>query len=213
MIQFYRTPGILRLLANDLIWKIPVSNKEIFLTFDDGPIPGLTEYVLQELRTYKAKATFFCVGDNIYKHPEIFEKVIDQGHAIGNHTFNHLKAWTAEKNQYLLNVDKCQQIIQRKYQIEPKPFFRPPHGQITRKLISDLKDQYKIIMWDVLSYDFSTTQSPEQSLKKSIHKTRPGSIVVFHDNYKAESKLKFMLPGYLKHFSNLGYSFKKLSSV
>jgi len=210
LVHFYRTPGILRLLSKQLHWKMPVEEKELFLTFDDGPVPGLTEFVLQQLNKYNAEATFFCVGDNIRKYPDIYNSILDHGHETGNHTYNHLRAWSTDQEHYLLNVKKCQEIIDKHGDKKARPLMRPPHGHITRKLISELKHQYKIVMWDVLTYDFDAKHSPEAGLKKSIRKTRPGSIVVFHDNYKAESKLKFMLPRYLAHFNELGYKFKKL---
>ncbi len=199
-------------MSKHLYWRIPVSENEIYLTFDDGPIPRLTEYVLDLLEAFDAKATFFCVGDNIRKHPEIFRKVIESGHSIGNHTYHHLKAWSTDFNKYLDNVFKCEQIIKGNTKTSGQKFFRPPYGQITRKAVSALKGDYKIIMWDVLTYDFDNRQSAEKSLSKAIRSTNPGSIVVFHDNYKAEEKLKFMLPRYLQHFSDLGYKFKKLST-
>ena len=210
MIHFYRTPQIIRLLSKHLHWKIATNEKEIYLTFDDGPIPYLTPYVIDQLNEFDAKATFFCVGDNIRKHPEVFRKILEGGHAIGNHTYNHLKAWSTDLNEYLENVSKCRQIIEKGDQSHGQLSFRPPHGQITRKTISALKNEYKIIMWDVLAYDFDKRHSAEKSLRKVIKSTRPGSIVVFHDNYKAEDKLKYMLPRYLQHFSELGFKFKKL---
>jgi peptidoglycan/xylan/chitin deacetylase (PgdA/CDA1 family) len=184
----------------------------IFLTFDDGPIPDLTPYVLEKLKEFGVYATFFCVGDNVFKFPEIFKKIMDHGHAVGNHTFNHLKAWTSEPETYMENVRKCNNILVENGAPLNPALFRPPYGQITAKLIRTLKQEYQIIMWDILSYDFSTVHSPEQSLEKIIRLTRPGSIVVFHDNNKAEEKLKYILPRYLHHFTELGYSFKKLSA-
>ena len=199
-------------MSKHLHWRIPTSEKEIYLTFDDGPIPYLTEYVIDQLAAFDAKATFFCVGDNIRKHPEVFGKIIEGGHSIGNHTYNHLKAWTTDLTEYLDNVSKCARIIQRETEKTEQALFRPPHGQITRKTISALKNDYKIIMWDVLTYDFDKGHSAVKGLNRAIKSTRSGSIVVFHDNYKAEANLKYMLRRYLKHFSDLGYKFKKLST-
>lgn len=213
MFHFYRTPGLFKFFSSHLEWKINTDEKEIFLTFDDGPIPGLTPYVLEQLDEFGASATFFCVGDNVSRFPEIYKMVINQGHAVGNHTFNHLKAWSTNKTVYVENVQKCQNVLIEHGLDQACPLFRPPHGQITPRVINALKQEYRIIMWDILSYDFSTANSPEKSLEKIIKMTRPGSIVVFHDNYKAEEKLKYVLPKYLLHFSKLGYSFKKLSTV
>lgn len=212
MLHFYKTPYLIKKVFGNLTWDVETKQKEIFLTFDDGPIPVLTEYVLNELEKFEARATFFCVGDNIRKYPEIFQKVCEKGHAIGNHTFNHLKKWYTNLDAYLENVDKCRQIIElNDPRPEIQPLFRPPHGQMSPATIRKLKCQYKIIMWDVLAYDFDKSHTAVQSLAKSIDHTRPGSIVVFHDNIKTEEKLKYMLPRYLDHFTSLGYKFNKLS--
>ena len=210
MIHFYKTPYILKRIAKNLIWTIPTQEKEIFLTFDDGPIPGLTNYILNILDDFDSKATFFCVGDNIKKHNEICKSVVKRGHAIGNHTFNHLKGWSTKNQDYLMNIEKCQAYISQYQQPLQKPLFRPPHGQITLSQIKALTDKYNIIMWDVLAYDFEGSHSSEISLQKTINKTKPGSIVVFHDNYKAEEKLKCMLPKFLQHFKERGFNIKKL---
>jgi peptidoglycan/xylan/chitin deacetylase (PgdA/CDA1 family) len=211
LFYFYKTPGFLKGISRSLIWDAQSDQKEIYLTFDDGPIPDLTAYVLDELEKFNAKATFFCVGDNIRKYPEIFQSVRDRGHSIGNHTFNHLKSWSTGLEEYIENVEECQAIIERYHMSKGKPLFRPPHGQVSPRMIKCLKTQYKIIMWDVLTYDFDNHHTAREGLERAIRKTRQGSIVVFHDNYKAKQKLKFMLPRYLEHFSCLGYDFKKLS--
>jgi len=210
LLHLYRTPRLLRLLSSNLIWNVNTSEKEIYLTFDDGPIPDLTDYVLDLLKQYEAEATFFCVGDNIRKHPDIFDKILRHGHAVGNHTFNHMKAWSNNITDYLENIEKCQQILESKLGKKGKALFRPPHGQIDFTLIKALKQQYLLIMWDILSYDFDHAHSAKDSLKRVTKKTKPGSIIVFHDSYKAEAKLKYMLPKFLSHFTNLGYTFKKL---
>jgi peptidoglycan/xylan/chitin deacetylase (PgdA/CDA1 family) len=213
VVHFYRTPRVLTLIFNDLRWKISTETKEIFLTFDDGPIPGLTEYVVEQLHEYNAKATFFCVGDNICKYPQIFKMLIENGHGIGNHTYNHLKAWEVNSSTYLENVIKCKNIINDTIGECEVSLFRPPYGQLTKKLIKDLKKDFEIVMWDVLAYDFSRRHANQKSLQKTISSTGPGSIIVFHDNYKAEDKLKYMLPRFLGHFTDSGYQFKKLSTI
>lgn len=210
MLHFYKTPKLLKLISKHLIWDYPTKEKVIYLTFDDGPIPNLTEYVLDILDEYEAKATFFCVGDNISKHPEICKKVLDKGNVIGNHTFNHLKGWSTSNEEYINNIDKCQHIINKYQKTAQKPLLRPPHGQISLSQINLLKKNYSIVMWDVLTYDFDNRDTPQKSLEKIITLTKPGSIVVFHDNYKAEAKLKYMLPRFLKHFKEKGFSFKIL---
>jgi peptidoglycan/xylan/chitin deacetylase (PgdA/CDA1 family) len=210
LFHFYKTPAILKSISKSLIWNAPSNEKTIYLTFDDGPVPNLTEYIVETLKNYKASATFFCVGDNIRKYPAVFKKVIQHGHTIGNHTFNHLKGWSSRNDLYLENIHKCQQIIEQNYSSERKALFRPPYGQITIKQIQLLKESYNFVMWDVLAYDFNESHTPEKSLKKIIKATNPGSIVVFHDNYNAEKKLKYMLPKFLDHFKGLGFEFKKL---
>lgn len=211
MLHFYKTPGILPLLTSSLTWSIPTDKKELYLTFDDGPIPDLTPYVLDQLDAYKAKATFFCVGDNIRKHPDIAADLISRGHVIGNHTFNHFKGWNVPYKDYVNNVKKCDLHINEVQKPKQINLFRPPHGQLTWRLTRALKREYKVIMWDVLAYDFDQSHAPQKSLKHTINRTSKGSIIVFHDNYKAEDKLKYMLPRYLEHFSEQGFSFKKLS--
>ena len=212
MLHFYKTPNLLKKISKDLVWDIPGSSKDIYLTFDDGPIPDLTEYVLDILDDFEANATFFCVGENIFKYPAICHKVIEKGNVIGNHTYNHLKGWSIKNSQYLINIEKSHKLIS-KYQKSEKPLFRPPYGQITRSQIKNLKEMYNIIMWDILAYDFDNTHSPLKSLDKMIRLTKPGSIVVFHDNYKAEDKLKYMLPRFLKYFKERGFNFKLFDSI
>jgi len=183
----------------------------LFLTFDDGPISGPTEFVLEELEKFNAKATFFCIGDNICKHPEIFQRIVAEGHEIGNHTFHHLKGWGTSTEKYVDNVKLCQDQISSFQPPASKKLFRPPYGRIRGKQIDHLKDQYKIIMWDVLTSDYAQSQSPEKCLRGSIRATRPGSIVVFHDSLKAEKNIRYVLPRYLQHFSGLGFTFKILN--
>lgn len=197
-------------MSKNMVWDIQVEKKDIYLTFDDGPIPKLTDYILDVLKDFDSKGTFFCVGENISNHPQLCENIVKQNHLLANHTFNHLKGWSTKNNQYLLNIEKCQKKISEFQETSNKPLFRPPHGQITKHQIKKLKDKYNIVMWDILSYDFETSHSPEKSLHKIIQKTTAGSIVIFHDNYKAEEKLKYMLPKYLEHFCDQGFIFKKL---
>jgi peptidoglycan/xylan/chitin deacetylase (PgdA/CDA1 family) len=207
---FYRAPFFLPWLYPNLVWRIPTAKKELFLTFDDGPVPGPTDFVLETLRTYSIKATFFCIGDNVQKHPDVFRKVVEDGHTIGNHTFNHLKGWSTSLEKYLQNVSLCDSTIQNsKFKIGDSKLFRPPYGRITRKQIKALHD-YKIIMWDVLSNDYNTSVQPESCLRNSIRVTRPGSIIVFHDSVKAERNMRYALPRYIEYFSERGYTFNAL---
>lgn len=201
-----------KVLYPELTWSRYTHEKKIYLTFDDGPIPELTEWVLEVLKEYDAKATFFCVGDNVRKHPNIFAKVIDDGHQVGNHTFNHLVGWKTPLKTYLENTQQCQYMLKNVYDeaSQSKPLFRPPHGRITKPQIRSLLQCYEIVMWDVLSGDFSPHLSKQKCLNKTINYTKSGSVVVFHDNVKAAQNLKYVLPRYLKHFKEKGYSFEKL---
>lgn len=186
----------------------------MFLTFDDGPVNGPTEFVLEELKKFNAKATFFCIGDNVRKHPEVFEKIISDSHAVGNHTFNHLKGWSTSLEKYLENIEACEsQIGNHRSQIanQAPHFFRPPYGRITFEQIKRVKQQYQIVMWDVLTHDYSKNISRQNCLNGSIRAARPGSIVVFHDSLKAERNLTYVLPIFLEHFSKEGYEFKPLT--
>jgi len=208
--MIFRTPFILPILYPKLEWKVSTNQKQLFLTFDDGPVPGVTEFVLEELKRFNAKATFFCIGDNVRKHPEAFAKLIESGHTIGNHTYNHVNGWKHSSKDYYQNVVQCdEQLIQAGVQLSShnQKFFRPPYGRIKRNQIR-LLNNYRIIMWDVLTHDFSKECTPEASLKGSQNATRAGSIVVFHDSYKAETNLTYILPRYLEFFAEKGYSFK-----
>jgi len=208
-LNFFRTPFLLPLLYPNLTWRVPTDDKVLYLTFDDGPVPGPTEFVLKQLRDHDARATFFCIGDNVRKHPTVFDQVLGQGHAIGNHTFNHLKGWRTSRQRYLENVAQCQRQMELG-QALPARFFRPPYGRITRTQIKALTDQYQIVMWDVLTHDYARSVSPEQCLRGSIDAARPGSIVVFHDSLKAERNLTYVLPKFLAHFSAQGFVFRTL---
>ena len=177
---------------------------------------GPTEFVLAELKKHRAQATFFCIGDNVRKYPEVFEKVLRGGHGVGNHTFNHLKGWSTSFEKYLQNVAACESQINSHQSViinqdsPPVRFFRPPYGRITFKQIKSIKEKYQIVMWDVLTHDYSKNISRQSCLNGSIRAARPGSIVVFHDSLKAERNLTSVLPRFLEHFSNEGYEFKPL---
>jgi len=210
--RFYKSPAILKKIYPGLIWDIKTEAKELYLTFDDGPVPDLTPFFLKTLKEFNAKATFFCVGDNIKRYPKIFDQILQDGHAIGNHTFNHMKAWRVDAGTYLENVKKCDEIMEIAG-AKPEGLFRPPYGQMTRELSKILRKTHSIIMWDVLSWDFDASPSAKTGLSRTIAATRPGSIIVFHDNYKAESKVRYMLPGFLEHFAKHGYIFKSLKGL
>ena len=189
------------------------------MTFDDGPIPNVTDFVLKTLKAFNAKATFFCIGDNIKKHPDVFERVKNDGHAIGNHTFNHLKGWKTDDKTYIQNTLKCQELTQTN-------LFRPPYGRIKKSQLRSLKSLVlgseshsglktidsglNIVMWDVLSGDFDTNLSPEKCCQNVIKHSENGSIIVFHDSLKAFDRLEYALPRVLKHFTDKGFVFSSL---
>jgi peptidoglycan/xylan/chitin deacetylase (PgdA/CDA1 family) len=188
---------------------MPSEEKKLYLTFDDGPIPGPTEFVLDQLRGVGIKATFFSIGDNVKKHPEVFRRILDEGHAVGNHTFHHLSGWKTSVADYIANVSMCDDVI-RESGYSKLTLFRPPYGRITRRQISSL-DGRRIVMWDVLTNDYASNLAPDDCLRGSLAATRPGSIVVFHDSLKAEKNLRHVLPKYLEHFQKQGYTFHRLS--
>ncbi|MBX2965972.1 MAG: polysaccharide deacetylase family protein [Cyclobacteriaceae bacterium] len=213
----YRTPFFLPLLYPNLTWRIPTKEKSICLTFDDGPVPGPTDFVLDILSRYNLKATFFCIGDNVRKHPDIFRRIVNEGHIVGNHTYNHSNGWNTTLEEYIENVHLCDTMV-ASYQLpvtgntQPATgnYFRPPYGRITSKQINALKENYKIIMWDVLTQDYNQRITQQACLKGSIGATRKGSITVFHDSYKADRNLAFVLPRYIEHFLEKGYSFNAI---
>ncbi len=201
-----KTPFLLRWLYPDLVWKKPSANT-IYITFDDGPIPEVTPFVLNALADYDAKATFFCIGDNVRKYPEIYQEVIKAGHSIGNHTFNHLNGWNTDDEKYLENIGECAEYVK-------SDLFRPPYGKIKKSQIRKLKTRHpdiKVIMWDVLSGDFDQNLSPENCLENVLRTTAPGSIIVFHDSLKAFDRLKYVLPKALDYWSDKGFVFKNLN--
>lgn len=184
--------------------------KEVYLTFDDGPVPGATDFVLDTLTTFNASATFFCIGDNVRKHDAEFRKVSAAGHAIGNHTFNHLNGWQTPDATYFENVQLCQRQLLSQRGNHGGNLFRPPFGRISRSQIKLLKD-YRIVMWDVLTFDYDRSLSPAKCLQGSLAAVRPGSIVVFHDSVKAEPNLRYVLPRFMEEMLSRGYNFRQLS--
>ncbi len=194
---------ILRLLFPSLTWRISTNQKVLYLTFDDGPIPEVTPWVLEQLAQYNAKVTFFCIGDNVNKYPDIYKLIIENGHSTGNHTHTHLNAWKNSHENFMDDVQKAEKLIDTK-------LFRPPYGKITSPLIKALKKKFSIIMWDVLSYDYDSSKNAEYCLNKVKTNSRPGSIIVFHDSLKAELRLRGALPKVLEHFSGLGFTFEAI---
>lgn len=195
-LHWIKTSWIIKKIFRNYIWDLPNNEKKIYLSFDDGPIPEITEWVLEELKKHNTKATFFCIGDNIEKYSGIFEKVITEGHAIGNHTFNHLNGWKTTNEIYIENFKKCEEVISRfPTQKVISKIFRPPYGKIkTSQSKEILKLGYKIIMWDVLSADFDQNLSKEECLENVLSNIESGSIIVFHDSIKAFRNLEYVLP-------------------
>jgi peptidoglycan/xylan/chitin deacetylase (PgdA/CDA1 family) len=202
-----KTPLLLKKLYPGLIWNLNRNERCIYLTFDDGPIPIVTPFVLKTLKQYQAKATFFCIGDNVVKNNDVFEQVKAAGHTIGNHTFNHLRGWATTTEAYAENFKKCDDLLHT-------PWFRPPYGRIKRKQVSKLTEvrnnDINFIMWDVLSGDFDKDLEPELCLRHVLKHTENGSIVVFHDSLKAFPRLEYVLPRSLEYWSEKGYEFRGL---
>ncbi len=199
-----KTPQIIQNIFPNFTWKIPTTEKEIFLTFDDGPVPAVTPWVLEQLEAYDAKATFFCVGDNVRKYPDVFRQVKAAGHSVGNHTFNHLNGWTTDNIPYFHNVRHCANQVE-------SVLFRPPYGRLKPKQAQFLQRHYRVVMWDVLSGDFDPKISEEQCYSNVVDNADAGSIIVFHDSVKAKDTLQKVLPRVLQYFSEQGYSFGRLS--
>jgi peptidoglycan/xylan/chitin deacetylase (PgdA/CDA1 family) len=177
-----KIPFLVRFLLPGLHWEVKTTKKEIFLTFDDGPHPEITIQVLDILDKYKAKATFFCVGENVSKYPQTYAEVLKRGHKTGNHTYNHLKGWVTKNKEYHQNIQKCADKVDSK-------LFRPPYGKIGMTQISRVKKDFSIVMWSVLSRDFDKQLSPEECLKNVVSNSKPGSIVVFHDSLKSSERM------------------------
>ncbi|MEM9990821.1 MAG: polysaccharide deacetylase family protein [Bacteroidota bacterium] len=199
-----KTPQLVQKLFPKFTWRIPTTEKVIYLTFDDGPIPEITPWVMQQLNLHDAKATFFCVGENVVRYPNIFQALLAEGHQVGNHTQQHLDAWKTSTSRYLNNVAQCAKSV-------ASPLFRPPYGHLTPSQAKALQKQYRIILWDVLSGDFDPSISKEQCWQNIQQHTTAGSIVVLHDSWKAAEKLRYVLPKTLAFFSKQGYIFRALS--
>ncbi|WP_246601896.1 polysaccharide deacetylase family protein [Hymenobacter profundi] len=213
--RIFRMPALVRRLVPQGQWRMPVAagEKTLYLTFDDGPIPDETPFVLEQLAGVGAQGTFFCVGDNVARHPDVARQVLAGGHRLGNHTYHHLNGWKTPTEEYLANVARCQQTLDSlapPVVAEGRPLLRPPYGRITRPLAHTLAATHQLIMWDVLTYDFDVTYAPEQCLRTALRYSRPGAIVVFHDSLKASRNLRYVLPRYLQYFAERGYQFKAL---
>ena len=198
------------------IWDKPSQEKVIYLTFDDGPIPEVTEWVLDLLKQKGVKATFFCIGDNVQKHPTIFKRTLEEGHTIGNHTQNHLKGWIQDTTTYLENTSLAEKTMTKasnkvQENIPSFPLFRPPYGKIKRRQAKKLRKKgYEIIMYRTVAYDWDASVTPEQCLKNVIDNSRSGDLIVFHDSVKASENMKYALPKVIDYFLEKGYQLKAM---
>jgi peptidoglycan/xylan/chitin deacetylase (PgdA/CDA1 family) len=209
-----KVPKIIKLLFFNQVWNIPNTENSIYLTFDDGPTPEITERVLEILDNHHIKATFFCIGDNVRKHPEIVQKIISKQHSVGNHTYSHLKGWkTKTKTKtYISNTEACEIKLNSLFKIRNSKLFRPPYGKITPWQSYKLRKLgYKIIMWDVLSKDYDASISAEKCYENVIKNVSSGSIIVFHDSNKAKENILNSLEKAIKTLKNKGFNFEKIA--
>jgi peptidoglycan/xylan/chitin deacetylase (PgdA/CDA1 family) len=198
-----RPPYLLKKLYPKAVWRKDPALKKIYLTFDDGPVPVVTEWVLDVLKEKNSKATFFCVGENVQKNNSIYQRILNEKHAVGNHTYNHLNGWNIHTDQYIRNIEQCAAMVNT-------ALFRPPYGKLKKAQLAWIAQRYSIIMWDVLSGDYDKETSPAKCLSNVINNTRNGSVIVFHDSYKAQEKLMYTLPKFIDWAVENGYEFEIL---
>lgn len=201
-------PVWMRSLAHrKLVWDMPpAAEPVVYLTFDDGPHPEITPFVLEQLAKYKAKATFFCVGNNVAQYPDVYKRTLAQGHTVGNHTYDHVNGWKTDSDEYVANVDRAADVIYSN-------LFRPPYGRITRMQINKMMEHrpdWKLYMWSLLSGDFDLKLTPEHCLQNVLDNIRPGDIVVFHDSEKARERMEYTLPRVLEHCTQQGWTMAAL---
>ena len=208
MFYLVKTPWWLKKLYPSCTWNFPAADKKLYLTFDDGPHPEVTPFVLDELAKYHAKATFFCVGENVASYPGLYKRILEEGHTTGNHTFTHVNGWKVKDEVYFSEIKEAGKYID-------SGLFRPPYGKVTRFQLKHIQSKglnLKVIMWGVVSGDFDEHATPQQCLKNVLKNTRAGDIVVFHDSDKARVKIRYALPGVLEHFSAQNFTFEKIKS-
>jgi len=201
--MWVKSPKVIEKLYPSAIWKMPDKEKNIYLTFDDGPHPEVTPWVLDKLDEYKAKATFFCIGRNVERYPDVFEEIKNRGHEVGNHTYSHIKGWKSGNKDYLEDVALADGLIK-------SSLFRPPYGKIKTTQLRTVRKDFRIIMWDVLSMDYNTTVTPEKCLDNVLNYVGRGSVVVFHDSLKAEKNMKYALVGVLDDLTLKKYQLKEI---
>lgn len=195
-----RPSYFLKKIYPSAVWRMNTSQKKIYLTFDDGPVPDVTPWVLDLLKEHSIRGTFFCVGENIQKHPEIYKRILEEKHSTGNHTFNHLNGWNTDTNEYIGNIEKCAELMDTN-------LFRPPYGKLKPSQMKHINKRYEPIMWDVLSGDFDKATGPEKCLENVVGASRNGSIIVFHDSLKAAKNLYFALPRFIDYTKQQGFEF------
>lgn len=207
-----KIPKIIKQLFFNQIWSFPNTDNTVYLTFDDGPTPEITEKVLEILEKHQIKATFFCIGDNVRKHPEIVLKVLSKQHSIGNHTYSHLKGWKTSTKNYINNTEACEIKLNSLFNISNSKLFRPPYGKITPWQSYKLRKLgYKIIMWDVLSKDYDVNLSPETCFENVVNNVTSGSIIVFHDSVKAQKNILNSLDKTIETLKSKGFNFEKIA--
>jgi peptidoglycan/xylan/chitin deacetylase (PgdA/CDA1 family) len=198
-----RPPYLLKKVYSNVLWRKDATEKKIYLTFDDGPVPEITPWVLDILKSQGIHATFFCVGENVVKYQEIYQRIVRENHSVGNHTYNHVNGWNTSLSHYLENIEKCARHVHSN-------LFRPPYGRIRKKQQKKLSEDYTIVMWDVLSGDYDKRTSPEKCLQNVVKHVRNGSIVLFHDSIKAKQNIQYALPRFIEEVKQQGFQFDKL---
>jgi len=198
-----RTPYIIKKIYYSLIWDLHNGEKELYLTFDDGPTPGITSRILDILDSFNARATFFCIGRNAERYHDLYQEILNREHAVGNHTYSHLKGWETGDKEYYSDIELAGTYIKSN-------LFRPPYGKIKRSQLKYLRHYYNIIMWDVMSFDFDSSVTKERCLSIVMKNVRPGSIIVFHDSVKASENMFYALPKVLEYFIKQDYSFNSI---
>jgi peptidoglycan/xylan/chitin deacetylase (PgdA/CDA1 family) len=198
-----RLPGFLTSFFKEAIWRLDETNPVVYLTFDDGPIPEVTPWVLEVLKEENIQATFFCVGENVARYPEIYKSILDNGHSVGNHTYNHLQGLKTNKKDFFRNIEQAGKCIH-------SDLFRPPHGWMRRAQYNYLKRKYRIVMWDVISCDYNTNLSPEKVFRNITGYVRSGSIVTFHDSVKARQNLVRTLQPAIRWIKEQGFRFEAI---